>query len=343
MNKSKRDKKKYYSKNFTINNKRKEELSETMTGVLITTDKNKEKNAVRDAYNILNDMVEKLYPGLSSKVKEIEVKKTKAHNEAEIVEMAEKKQKISEDSSIVKKVNVTDALEDELKNLRNNKAKMFFNFETNCKGVVFIKVEKNYRNDIDIKDVVLNIINQIKETKDQVSRSISRFIPAEIAMKARMEIFTEQAPKVLDKYFKTDDEKRRSWKLEFKSRNNNSIKKDEYLEFLLQYISRDKFCVDYKNPDYTILIEITNDLLILAVLEKYTENKCYNLLTLSKNEEELKMEREKLMNKQRERELEKLNENKKTQEEVKVEIEKVEEIVNEEIAEDDEESDINII
>jgi len=206
--------------------------------------------------------------------------------------------------------NVADLLENELQSLRSNKAKLFFNFETNCKGVVFIKIDKEYRNLIDIKRIIKYIIDNIKENKEQVSKNIARFVPVEIAMKAKFENFEKNASLVIDKYFKNDDEinnnsQKKTWKLEFKCRNNNSIHKDLFLNFLLDKIDRNRFQVDYKNPELTILIEITNDLLCLSVLEDYLENKSYNLLTLSKSEEELKLERDRLMAKQKEREDEK--------------------------------------
>jgi hypothetical protein len=302
-----------------------------MSGVLITTDKNKEKNCVRDAYNILNDAVEHLYPDLPKKIQQIKEEKEKAkqmqatdisksntnseipqgESEAQDFQKAEKKQKISEEAhKVTKTSNVSDLLEDELKNLRGNKTKLFYNFDTNCKGVVFIKIEKDYRDLIDIKYVVSYIIEKIKNNKEQISKNIARFIPIETGMKAKFEIFQKNSPFILDKYFQTDilpesNDQKKTWKLEFKSRNNHSIHKQEYLDFLLSYVDKQKFQVDYKNPEMVVLLEITNDLLCLSVLEDYNENKCYNLLTLSKSEEELQLEKERLITKQRERENEK--------------------------------------
>jgi hypothetical protein len=307
-----------------------------MTGVLITTDKNKEKNCVRDAYNILNDAVEHLYPDLPAQIQKIKEEKEKMKQKEAVVEntninintnttekqqgdlqdaqdlqKAEKKQKTSEDThKVTKTSNVSDLLEDELKNLRGNKTKLFYNFDTNCKGVVFIKIEKDYRDLIDIKRVVAYILENIKKNKEQISKNIARFIPVETGMKAKFDIFQKNSPVILDKYFQTDiipesNDQKKTWKLEFKSRNNTSIHKQEYLDFLLSFVDKQKFQVDYKNPEMVVLLEITNDLLCLSVLEDYNENKCYNLLTLSKSEEELQLEKERLITKQRERENEK--------------------------------------
>ena len=73
------------------------------------------------------------------------------------------------------------------------------------------------------------------------------------------------------------------------------MKKNEFFEYIITLIDKHKHPVEYKNPDFTILLEISNDLLCFTVLEKYYQFRLYNLLTLSKSDEELKLEKEKLM------------------------------------------------
>jgi hypothetical protein len=275
---------------------------------------------VKDTYNILNDAVEFLYPDLLKKLNETKEEKEEDESKSKTVNKIEenqelvkstKKQKLDENSS--KTTTISDLLEDELVRLRKNKTKLFFNFDTNCKGVIFVKLEKLFKNELDIKRITKYIIDKVRESKEQISRNISRFVPVEIAFKAKPDLFKKNAPLILDKYFiRPSDLKdenqvppRTSWKLEFKSRNNTSINKNEFLDFVLNYIDKTHYYVDYKNPQLIVLIEITNDLLCLTVLEDYYENKCYNLMTLSKSEEELNNEREKLMKMQLEKEIEK--------------------------------------
>ena len=177
------------------------------------------------------------------------------------------------------------------------------------------------------------IIDNVKNNKEQISKNIARFIPIEISIKSRLEVFEKNAPLILDKYFKKDaltsvvipaEEKmnilpeqettntdiniqdikipvvfeKKTWKFEFKSRNNHSINKQDFLDFVLKYIDKSFYTVDYKNPNMTVLVEITNDLLCLSVLEDYYENKCYNLLTLSKSDEEINLQRDNLISMQ---------------------------------------------
>ena len=74
---------KKWNKNTKIQ-KEIDELNENLNGFLIFTDKNKEKNSIRDAYNILNDYVDDLYPNLNNsnenKNLEDEIKKLKKKN-----------------------------------------------------------------------------------------------------------------------------------------------------------------------------------------------------------------------------------------------------------------------
>ena len=73
---------KQWNKNTKVQ-KRNEELQETITGFLIFTDRNKEKGAVKDALNILNDATEELYPTLLEDSKKEETKQETTLNNIE--------------------------------------------------------------------------------------------------------------------------------------------------------------------------------------------------------------------------------------------------------------------
>lgn len=80
--------------------------------------------------------------------------------------------------------------------------------------------------------------------------------------------------------------------------------------------------MELKNPELVVVIEITNDLLCMAVLEEYFERKCYNLISLAKSDQELNDERERLIKKQKESEARKINP------EIKCETDKAGEIID---------------
>ena len=282
---NKNEKKKFLKLNKTKQHL--EDLKETMTGFLIFTNKNQEKNSIKDAYNILNEIIEEIYPNL--------FQEEKIENE---------------------KVNTNiDKLDNELNKIKNTK-KFFYNFETHCKGVVFIKIDKQYKNIISPKECILHIFNKINEDKESISKYITKFLPIEIAMKANFELFKDKGKEIILNFFNNlNNNEKKSWKIEFRYRNNNSISKNDFLNFIDGLIDKDKFYVDYKNPDYTILVEITNTLLCLSILEKYSQYRNYNIQSLCKSDEERNKEREYLIKIQQEKLKEKENKIKKKENE----------------------------
>ena len=283
---NKNEKKKFLKSNKT--KQKLEDLKETMTGFLIFTNKNQEKNSIKDAYNILNEIIEELYPNLFKEEEKLENEKEKTN---------------------------IDKLDNELNKIKNTK-KFFYNFDTHCKGVVFIKIDKQYKNIISPKECILHIFNKIKEDKESISKYITKFLPIEIAMKANFELFKDKGKEIILNFFNNlNNNEKKSWKIEFRYRNNNSISKNDFLNFIDGLIDKDKFYVDYKNPDYTILVEITNTLLCLSILEKYSQYRNYNIQSLCKSDEERNKEREYLIKIQQEKLKEKENKIKKKENE----------------------------
>lgn len=268
---------KQWNKN-TKAKRRNDELQEKISGFLIFTDRNKEKGAVKDALNILNDATEELYPTL--------------------LKDSEKKEEVKQEATTT-----LNNIENELSQLKKN-TKIFYNFNTNCNGVVFLKIAKEYSNKISPKEIISHLLEKVNKSKDLLSKYISKFLPIEVGFKAKLDNFHEEAKEMIYKYFKKNENKK-SWKFEMRVRNNNSISKSDFMDYVVALIDKDSYYVDYKKPELTFLVEITNDLCCLSVLSKYYENKCYNFQSLAKTDEERNKEREKLMEQQKKKEKEK--------------------------------------
>ena len=262
----KKEKKKKNSKN-DIN------INEEMKGFLIFTDKHREKNCIRDAYNILNDVTEKLYPNLEE-------------NKGTI--------NLNEEININQNENISTKIEEEIKKLQKNK-NIFNSVNTRCAAIIFIKIEKEYITQISPKEIANYIINEVINTKRSLSKCISKFYPVEICTKYNLDIFKEKVDELIQKYFKENIEKRKTWKIELRVRNNNSVNKKEIMNIIFNKINRDKYIVEYKNPELTFLVEISWNLMCLSVLEKFSEYKSYNIQSLAKTEEEINNEKNKLM------------------------------------------------
>lgn len=308
INKSKDKKEKQNKKNNHDLNS-----NDELKGFLIFTDKHREKNCIRDAYNILNDVTEKLYPNLIDS------------NKSEI--------NLNEEINIKNNINtnISSKIEEEIKNLKRNK-NIFTSINTRCAATVFIKIEEKYSNPISPKEIVNYIINEVINTKKLLSKCISKFYPVEICMKYNFENFKEKVDELVKKYFDENIENKKTWKIELRIRNNNSVNKKEIMNFIFNKINRDKYIVDYKKPELTFFVEISCNLMCLSVLEKFSEYKYYNIQSLAKTEEEINNERNKLI---------KLQEEHKNEKEKKEEKNKNEELDNKiEAPNDDEEIDL---
>ena len=286
-------------------------INEEMKGFLIFTDKHREKNCIRDAYNILNDVTEKLYPNIDN-------------NESNI--------NLNEEINIKNNnTNISSKIEEEIKKLKKNK-NIFYSIDTRCAAIVFIKIEQEYMEQISPKEIVNYIINEVINTQKLLSKCISKFYPIEICTKYNFDILKEKVDELVKKYFSENIEKTKTWKIELRVRNNNSVNKKEIMNYIFNKINRDKYIVEYKKPELTFFVEISCNLMCLSVLEKFSEYKSYNLQSLAKTEEEINSEKNKLM---------KLQDKPKNEEEKKEKNIKNIELDNKiEVPNDDEEIDI---
>jgi len=265
-NESKKEKSKKKNKN-EIN------INEEMKGFLIFTDKHREKNCIRDAYNILNDVTEKLYPNLEN-------------NRGNI--------NLNEEINIKNNKDISSKMDEEIQNLQKNN-KIYTSINTRCAAIVFIKIEEEYALYISPKEIVNYIINEVINTKKSLSKCISKFYPVEICTKYNKENFIEKVEKLTKTYFKNDIDNIKTWKIEIRVRNNNSVNKKEIMNIILNKINKDKYKVDYKHPELTFLVEISWNLMCLSVLEKFSEYKSYNIQSLAKTEEEMINEKNQLI------------------------------------------------
>ena len=270
-NESKKEKSKKKNKN-EIN------INGEMKGFLIFTDKHREKNCIRDAYNILNDVTEKLYPNLEN-------------NRGNI--------NLNEEINIKNNKDISSKMDEEIQNLQKNN-KIYTSINTRCAAIVFIKIEEEYALYISPKEIVNYIINEVINTKKSLSKCISKFYPVEICTKYNKENFIEKVEKLTKTYFKNDIDNIKTWKIEIRVRNNNSVNKKEIMNIILNKINKDKYKVDYKHPELTFLVEISWNLMCLSVLEKFSEYKSYNIQSLAKTEEEIINEKNKLIKYQEE-------------------------------------------
>ena len=73
-------------------------------------------------------------------------------------------------------------------------------------------MDKDFKNDLDINEVITDIVENTYNTREQLSKAISRFLPVELAMKAKFDLFKEKAPEIVNRYFDGEENKNKTVK-----------------------------------------------------------------------------------------------------------------------------------
>jgi len=238
-------------------------LKEDMVGFLLTCN-NREREAVKEGYNLLNEFADKLFG-------------------------PEKKAEDNTDEDLDCD-DIDNAFDKEKKDLDEEKSKTFGErrfqqVESGANNCMFIKTTLE-----DPERLVHNIITDISETKIQKARFILRMIPIIGTCKAYEENIEKLAENVLSKIFKDGTEM--TYSILFKTRNNNKVVRDDTIKLLGSVVKRlpGKTSVDLKSPDVSVVVEIIRTVCCLGIARNYFNQKKYNLVELAKPEELLKTE-----------------------------------------------------
>ncbi|CAD8045441.1 unnamed protein product [Paramecium sonneborni] len=134
------------------------------SGFLITCDKNREREAIKEGYQIIEQYVELIYPQESQKYEKMLQQNT---NNKGIV-------------------------------------KMLYNFETKVKCVIFIRINNQEFPSIDVDELSRMILSDVYEKSQQVARYIYRLIPIQYVFRAIIDEFKKYATLLVNKYFQLD-------------------------------------------------------------------------------------------------------------------------------------------
>lgn len=226
----------------------------------------REKDCVKEAYNLLNEYANKLYTEL-----QCEEQRSKTPDE------------VKSDSTSEEEADIGDLLQKEVENMKKYsqkalKEKRFQAVETGASNCVFIKTNLS-----DPDELTSSIFKDIMTTKVQKTRHLLRLIPILSTCKANLPDIMECAGKMFDKYFlKTSS----TFAIIFNKRFNNSVSRDLIIKELADLIvlknSDNK--ADLKNPHYSVIVEIVKGYCLLSVVENYYTFKKYNLHEICKTE-----------------------------------------------------------
>nr|CAH7741688.1 unnamed protein product [Callosobruchus chinensis] len=215
---------------------------------------NREKDCVREAYNLLNKYADKLYPP-PPPVKDVQT------------------EELSTD--------VADDLKKELEDLKSSavEEKKFQVVESGARNFLFIRTT--------VDDPVLlaeNIVKDIDATRMQQTKFLLRLIPIETTCKAYMKDIVSAFTPLVDKYFK---DQTRLFSVIYNHRNNDSLDREEIIKTIAEAVFKaGNNKVDLKTPEVSIVIEVIRGFALIGVVPGFFKYKKYNLIAIAEQGEE---------------------------------------------------------
>ncbi|KAJ8924655.1 hypothetical protein NQ315_000806 [Exocentrus adspersus] len=212
----------------------------------------REKDCVREAYNLLNKYADILYPPPPTA-----------------------------DAEDTKAGDIVDDLEKELAELRKTKdARRFQVVDSGAKNVIFIKTTLD--NPVQLAE---KIVSDIAETKIKQSRTLLRLVPIEITCKAYVKDIENAFRQIASKHF-TDDTK--TFSIIYNHRNNNNLKRDDVIKTVASVVSQlGPFQVNLKQAEISIVIEVIKGIALIGIVPNFIKYKKYNLHAITEQSEEL--------------------------------------------------------
>ncbi|KAL0276557.1 UNVERIFIED_CONTAM: hypothetical protein PYX00_004116 [Menopon gallinae] len=253
-----RNKNKY--KAFGNKHKHGNKLEPGLVGFLCTCNgKFREKDCLREAYNILNEYADELFgPQVSEDIK---------------------RPKLTEAGNETLETDIELSLEKELESIKSEEnskrdVKRFQVAESGANGIVFIKTTVP-----DPVQLVYKIVTCFSKGV-QKSKFLLRLLPVEVTCKAFLpEIATAIQP-LLQKYFSQES---KTFAVVFNHRNNDSLNRDEIIQTIAGLVCEKNLLhkADLKQPQLVILVEVIRSICCLSVVPDYFSLKKYNLLEVS--------------------------------------------------------------
>lgn len=213
-------------------------LQPNQRGFLCTCN-SREKECVREAYNILNEHADLLFGG---------------------------------SALTPSKVDIDDDLDAEINNLRTeDKHKRFQVVESGAKNVLFIRTSI----DEPVK-LAHHILQSVHDNNRHQTRHLIRLVPVEVTCKAFLNDVLQAVEPLLEKHFK---EGPKSYSVVFNRRNNNSLNKDEVIKAIADKVAaiRNDHKVNLKEGDWTIVVEVIRSIALVAVVPDFLKYKKFNV------------------------------------------------------------------
>ena len=276
------DKKKKYL-NFEKGHSRTFNDLEYSPGFLVTCNESKERNAVRDVYNMLNDYLDELCEekGIPSHINSDIKPKTDFLLEKRPVDLDDKeayefpskkmlKNENDEQNNNYQVIQDTSSIKNSRKNSekeKGNKTFVFKQIKLKAKGLLFVKMDQSWAEKVTPFEISQKILEDVNTNQKQLSKFCHKLYPIQYAFDANFNTFKHFIEKIFDEHFpskKMDVEGENdtntnigsTWNLYYRCRANNKFDKQKFLSFFMEFMPN-CFPIKQVHPDKQILIDIT--------------------------------------------------------------------------------------
>ncbi|KAG9284282.1 hypothetical protein G9A89_002092 [Geosiphon pyriformis] len=242
-------------------------LEPNISGIFISCPKHKERNCVRECYDLFNEYVEKLYEVENSSDPPNEGS-TEDVETAFLKELASMKKKHGE--------------------------YMFSSIQTGTDCSVFLKTNPP----VDPVQLVHYILTDINKTKQKKTRFTQRLTPITKTCFANIPAIVELAKEVLGPHFGCKGEvspRKIAYSVMPRIRNNSKIERLELIDTIVGIVGK-QHPVNLDNPELVIIVEVFKSICGISVVQDYYKLKKYNLETITVDETDANQETTKARN-----------------------------------------------
>jgi len=235
-------------------------LKPGLKGFLCTCN-SREKDCIRESYNILNEYADSLYgeekAGAAASTSAGQVPPQNDSEDEEI------------ETALSKELNALKAERNKLPSMRRFQA-----VDSGANNCIFIQTTVS-----EPVKLAHYIMKDLEATKKQKTRFLLRLLPIEATCKAYLDDIRQTADSMFDKYFSKEG---KTFAVLFNRRNSSGVNRDDLIRDLAEMVitRHPENRADLKHPQLAIIVEIIRNMCCLSVVPEYFELRKYNLLEL---------------------------------------------------------------
>lgn len=262
------------NKRFFGGNKARNFLEPGIKGFLATCNF-REKDCVRESYNLLNEFADQMPTDDENVIEEAAAIDANEPNAP-----ANDSGNVDSSDSEPEEEDISTQLQNQIAsiNAKRKNPNRFQQVDTKVPNCIFIKTTVADPNELGVR-----IIRDIVETRKRRTRFLLRLVPVDVVCKANIEDIKNSAGKLFDKIFLNTEPV--TFAIVMNKRFNNNIDRMEIITELANMISfkNSKHKVDLKNAQQTVVVEVIKGLCCISILPNYIEYKKFNVFELTKD------------------------------------------------------------